>query len=465
MPTLAEHRLLRLVTLTALYFAQGVPWGFVTVGYVVMLADLGVDNTTVGVALGWAYLPWSFKIAWGPLLDAVPALRVGRRRPFIVVSELLMGATLLALSYVDPRTSLGTIAILLFFNNTFASLQDVAVDGLAIDILDEHERGFANSLMWAGKSLGVVAGGGGALWLKSQTSWDTVFVTMACVIWAVMLLPLLLRERPPRDDDRAVDASLIRLLWFLIPISAAGVMIWQISEIDHWIVPVLRPFAVIAVVIAAWPLVDARGFRALRGAFSFATPWWGVAVGVLTPAGYALVQGIFTRLLRADLGLSDGDIEVLTGIVEPAAGVVGALIGGVLADRLGVRRTLALTMATIAGFLALWAASEAWWGNWWFVVGWDAGFNASIYAYNAASLGMFMSIASPHVSATHFAIYMAATNLTYAWTAPLGGVIADDWGYVALWGIAAVLQIVMILVLVPLDVDRAARVYASQAPR
>src|SRR5688572_12420366 len=93
---LSESRLLRLLTFGALYFAQGVPWGFISVGYVVLLADQGLDNTAIGKAMALAYLPWSFKVLWGPLLDAVPALRIGRRRPFIIASELLMGFTILS---------------------------------------------------------------------------------------------------------------------------------------------------------------------------------------------------------------------------------------------------------------------------------------------------------------------------------------------------------------------------------
>lgn len=462
---LLEHRALRLVTLTALYVAQGIPWGFVTVGYIVLLADLGVDNTGVGVALGLAYLPWSFKVAWGPLLDAVPPLRVGRRRPFIVAAELMMGVTLLALAWVDPRDSMSTVALLLFLNNTFASLQDVAVDALAVDVLREDERGLGNSLMWAGKSLGMFGGGGGGLLVAAEIGWNSFFVAMAIAVWAIMLLPLLVRERPARPEDRPASLGLFRLAWFLIPIGAVGLIMYLLSKVDGAWVPVVQPFAAVFGAIAAWPLVDRAGFRALRRSFSFSTPWWGVIIGVVTPCGYALVQAVYTRMLRADLGLSDGRIATLTGAVEPIAGVVGALIGGLLADRIGARRALALTMVAIGICLGIWSAAPSMWSTYAFLFVWAALFYASIYAYNAASLGMFMSISNPAISATHFAIYMASTNLTYAWTAPLGGMIADAWGVAALFGVAAALQVAAIVALLPLDIGRAARVYAQPGPR
>jgi PAT family beta-lactamase induction signal transducer AmpG len=72
---LSESRIARLVTLSALYFAQGVPWGFIAVGYVVFLSDQNLDNAAIGDAVGLAYVPWSFKIFAGPLLDRVGTTR------------------------------------------------------------------------------------------------------------------------------------------------------------------------------------------------------------------------------------------------------------------------------------------------------------------------------------------------------------------------------------------------------
>lgn len=467
MPTLSESRALRLVTFAALYFAQGLPWGFVSVGYVVLLADLGYDNTAIGAAVGLSYLPWSFKVAWGPLLDAVPPLRIGRRRPFIVGAQLALGGTLLALMFIDPRASLPTVTLVLFLNNTFASLQDVAVDALAVDTLTDDERGRANSLMWAGKSLGVVAGGGGGTLFAKHLGYPALFVTMACVVWAIMLLPLLIRERPPHPDDRPVDPRLVRLLWFLLPVAAVGGIMYGLSEVqDHyakepWIVaiPIVQPFAAVLVAIAAWPLVDRAGFAALRKSFSFATPWWGVVVGVLTPCGYALIPTVMTRLIRVDLGLSEEKIATLSGVVDPASGVVGALIGGVLADKVGKRSAMALAMVGIAVCLFTWAVTRQLWADWWFLIGYSIAFNLCIYAYNASSLGLYMSLSNPQISATHFAIFMATTNLTYAWATPLAGVIADRWGAIPLFVTAGILQLATIVTLLGVDPRRAAAVY------
>ena len=465
--SLDESRLLRLVTFTVLYFAQGVPWGFISTGYGVLLADLELDAATIGAAIGLAYLPWSFKILWGPLLDAVPMLRIGRRRPFIVFSQFVMGLTMLGLYTVDPRVAMPAVTALLFLNNTFAALQDVAVDALAVDLLREDERGRANSLMWAGKSLGVAFGGGGGMLIAKYAGWGALFIGIAVVIWLVMLIPLVLRERPPSPEDRPVDASLLKLAWFLIPFAVVGTLMYGLSalegryEAEPWValIPVAQPFVAVLGALAAWPLVDRDGFRAMRRSFSFATPWWALLAGILMPGGFAMIGAAQTKLLRGDLHLTDEQMATLSGVIDPLSGVVGALIGGVVADRLGVRRTIGGLMGGIGACLLVFGLGEPLWPQFGFLVGWTALFNGLVNAFSAATLGLYMSVSNPRIGATHFAIYMAATNLTYAWTAPVGGLIADRWGYVALFVVAAVFQVAMIPLLIPIDPRRSAEAY------
>ncbi|MBA2320758.1 MAG: MFS transporter [Deltaproteobacteria bacterium] len=469
MPTLADSRPLRLLTLSLLYLAQGIPWGFIAVGYVVLLADSGLDAAAIGAAVGLAYLPWSFKILWGPLLDAVPQLRIGRRRPFIVFAELFMGITLVGLMLIDPKTSLPAVAAMLFLHNTFAAMQDVAVDALAVDLLTDDERGRANSFMWAGKSLGVVIGGGGGTVFAKHYGWSALFIVMAIAIWAIMLLPLVFRERPARPDDVPVHPRLLRLSWFLLPFAIVGAVMYGLSELESRyaehplapLIPIAQPFFAVFGAIAAWPLVDREGFARLRASFSFPTPWWGVVAGILTPAGYAMIGPAMSRMTRVDLALSEERIAFLSGTVDPVAGVIGALLGGIVADRLGARRAIGFLMVLLSGTLAVWAAADDLWPSWPFLVTWTFAFQLFVNAYSAATLGLFMSLSNPRIGATHFAVYMAATNLTYAWTAPFGGEISDRYGIAVLFGVAAAIQVVTIGILPFLDAARARREYGE----
>ena len=393
--TLVASRLTRLVVLGALYFAQGIPWGFIAVGYVVFMTDQGLGNTAVGNALALAYLPWSFKWLLGPLIDRFPSRRFGRRRPYIIVAEFLMGATLLMLVAIDPVHRLDLVGVALFAHNSFAALQDVATDALAIDVLPLEERGKANSITWAAKSAGVVAGGGGGTLLAKSLGWPALFVAIAVLIWIVMALVIAVPERPAGAESDAAAEK--RFTW-----------------------------------------------RELRLSFTFRQPVLAIAIAALTPAGYALYAPIFTRMLRADLKQSEETIALLSGTIDPVAGVAGALAGGLLADRFGTRRVMGVSMAIVAATLLIFAVAERFWPSFAFLSTWLFTEKFAESAYNAATFAFFMTLSNPAVGATQFAVYMATTNLTYAWTSALGGRIADEWGVAATFAVAGAFQLVTI---------------------
>jgi hypothetical protein len=157
--SLSESRLLRFITFGALYLGQGIPWGFISVGYVVLLSDAGLDNEAVGAAMSWAYLPWSFKILWGPLIDRFPSRRFGRRRPYIAAAEFLMGLTLVALLFVDPAAQLGVVSVGLRGPDTSMALIFGAVVGACDDGGFEGETATGGG--GAGASGGAPGGNGG----------------------------------------------------------------------------------------------------------------------------------------------------------------------------------------------------------------------------------------------------------------------------------------------------------------
>src|SRR6266542_4323199 len=252
MKTLTESRALRFTTFGALYFAQGVPWGLVAMAFVVFLTDQGLSKTAIGAVMAWAYAPYGVKFLAGPVIDLFPTRRFGRRRHFIVTAQLLMGATLLAIPMLDAHRELGLIKVAVFVHNAFSAIQDVATDGLAIDTLPADERGKANSVMWAAKVAGSAVGGSLGVILAKQLGWRVLFVSVAALVWAIMLLVVFVRERPPgaAAEKAALERFDVRVLW---------------------------------------------------RSFAFPTPLFAVAIALFTPMGYALVGTVFLATLRRDL--------------------------------------------------------------------------------------------------------------------------------------------------------------------
>ena len=114
-------RRFRLTLLGALYFAQGVPWGLVTVTLALHLTRAGFGAPELATLFVWATMPWTFKFAMGPLVDGLGA-RAGRRRWLIAGAELAMAASLIALSSVDAVRSHGPFLALVFVHNLFAEV-------------------------------------------------------------------------------------------------------------------------------------------------------------------------------------------------------------------------------------------------------------------------------------------------------------------------------------------------------
>ena len=160
--TLSERPRLRLSALCALYVAQGVSWGFVTVTLASQLVARGLSAEALGGLVALATLPFGVKWLWGPVVDRFGGSAMGRRRPWILLAQSMMIASAAAMLAVpDPVAGLGVLSALVAGHNVFVALQDVAVDALAVDLVPEGERGRANGLMYGAKWVGTAIGGAG----------------------------------------------------------------------------------------------------------------------------------------------------------------------------------------------------------------------------------------------------------------------------------------------------------------
>ena len=156
LPALTERRGLRYAAFTLLYAAQGLPYGLLSIAVPAYMAARGFTPAVIGGYMGVVLLPWTFKLLDGPVMDRWTLLAMGRRRPWVLVGQLGMVVGSLALAVApDPFGHIGLLMALGFAVNFFAAFQDVAVDGMAIEIVPENEQARANGFMWGGKMLGI----------------------------------------------------------------------------------------------------------------------------------------------------------------------------------------------------------------------------------------------------------------------------------------------------------------------
>ena len=153
---LANHPRIRYATGAMMYFAQGIPHGLLAIAIPAWLASLGIGAAEIGSYLAVIMLPWAFKLVTGPFMDRYEFLPMGRRRPWVLAAQLGLSLSLLALMLVErPAEQVGLLMLIGVLINIFAATQDVAVDGMSIDLgTPTREQGRLNAFMSFGKAVG-----------------------------------------------------------------------------------------------------------------------------------------------------------------------------------------------------------------------------------------------------------------------------------------------------------------------
>lgn len=196
----------KLLLLAGLYLVQGLPYGLQSGLLPLLLRARGLSLTRVALAKA-LYAPWLFKLVWAPLVDTR-----GTPREWLSLSTAALGlvcALLAALPAAEAGlTGLRAVlaGLLLLLLNLGASVQDVALDTLAVQLLEPSELGPGNTVQVVAYKLGAVLAGGGLLALVPTLSWPLLFLCLAVTYWLAAALawaaPALETPATPQLKDR-----------------------------------------------------------------------------------------------------------------------------------------------------------------------------------------------------------------------------------------------------------------------
>ena len=157
---------LRISVFTFFYMAQGIPIALLTIALPAWLIAQDFAAAEVAALVSITGLPWGFKLLAGPFMDRFSFAPMGFRRPWAMGAQ---GGLVLAMASLclvtDPAGQYWHLVCIGFIINCFAALQDVAVDGMAIDLLPSNERGRANAFMAFGQVAGYSVFGALNGWL------------------------------------------------------------------------------------------------------------------------------------------------------------------------------------------------------------------------------------------------------------------------------------------------------------
>ena len=139
----------RLVVTTVLGFASGLPLALTGQAMQAWLTQGGIDIATIGF-LSLVGLPYTFKFLWAPLMDRFDLPWLGRRRGWLVITQLMLAVALAVMSGMSPTGATQAFALAAVAVAFISASQDVVIDAYRTDLLPAHERGFGASLNIAG---------------------------------------------------------------------------------------------------------------------------------------------------------------------------------------------------------------------------------------------------------------------------------------------------------------------------
>lgn len=424
LPNLLASKNGRLAAFFLLYMTEGIPLGFAATAVATQLRRMDVGPAEIGAFVGSFYLPWAFKWAYGPVIDVFTSERFGRRRTWILATQVLMALTLLATVTLELPQQLGLFTLVLLLHNSFGAMQDVAIDALACSTLQADERGLATGFMFSGATVGQMVGGSGVLYLSGVTGFQATFWFVAAAILAVTALvvwPMQEVAGPPRA-------------------TGAGSR-WTRAAAE------MRVFANDAF----------RSFVGTPGAF-------GGLLYALLPAGAMCLGLALQSNLAVELGMNDEQVADLN-FWSALLGAVFCVVGGHVSDRFGRQRMLAIYFVLMS-LPVFYLMNELSRHGWIMPVSanapnrpsvptelvlalWIASLTYSVaqgLMYGASS-AILMDVTNPAVAATQFTAYMALANLAISYTATWQGIAVEAWGYPTtmlvdgLFGMACILVI------------------------
>lgn len=398
-PALTENTFLRYFSFAALYVAQGIPEGLLWYAIPAWLAMNGKSAAEIGGYVAIIGIPWSLKILNAPLIDRFTYLPMGRKRPWVLFGQFGLILSFLSMSLItDPLNHMSILMILGFVVSFFEVFQDVAVDGMAIDIIPIDQQARANGLMWGAKTLGISGSVAAGSWIMSHYGYFYAIVSFSMIVSMIILVPLLLRERsgekllPWTKGEASKDAEQVQLhSWKIIFKSLIKVFFLPVS------------------------------FLMGMAAFSFSV-------------GKGLIDTLLPVFTVQGLGWKDTHYSQIFATANLAAGIFGMLLGGFFVDYFGKVKMISIYLVLLISLLLGMFFSKVYWHNELLVTGFIIGFYILVTSTTIAIFASAMQLCWKRISATQFTLYMAISNLGLAAGAALMGQLKNlfDWQYIFL---------------------------------
>jgi len=367
--------------------SSGFPYAMIGATLTTRLAQDGIDKKSV-TAFSLAFLVYNLKFLWAWVVDGVklPLIgRLGQRVSWLLFAGVLVMAAVANLALVDPSSSLLYTAYAAVLVGAAGATYDIVIDAYRIELLEPRQLGVGSGMSQYGWRIGSVAAGALALVLAARVGWEAAYLACAGFALPAMLTGLIAGE-PQRHHE-----------------------------------PKQRRGFGEAVKAIYGPFVD---FFQRQGAFLV------LLFILLHKIGDTLGQ-LTLRLLLDDMGYSNDEIAIYDVGVGFWAYLIGIFVGGILYSRLGMKRSVLLSLILMGvsnfSFALLAGAGHT---NW--------GLAACIGFENFASgiggvtvVAYFSALCDLRFTAAQYALISAATSIVGRFiTGTSAGALVESMGYV-----------------------------------
>ncbi len=372
-----------MAALLFLGFASGLPYNLTRDTLSAWITVEGLKLSTIGWFVGLANAPATLKFLWSPLVDRFVPPFLGRRRGWMVLTQVALVVAIATMGLQKPAQALQLLAINAIAIAFLSATQDIAIDAYRTDVLEEREVGAGVAIWVTGYRIALLLTGALALRWADQFSWSMVYFFMAALI-GIGLLSAIWAPEPVSDEASSRPETLVDAVYL--------------------------------------PFVDFfQRSGILRGVFI-------LAFIVLYKLGDYLAANMTTPfLVKTGFSLSAiGDIKGGMGLI---ATIVGGLVGGAVLSKIGINRSLWVfggfqAISNLAYFsLALAGKSYPLMVLTVNIENFCAGLGT------AAFLGFLMSLCNPRFSATQYALLSSLVAISREVFASPGGAIAQSTGW------------------------------------
>jgi MFS transporter, PAT family, beta-lactamase induction signal transducer AmpG len=367
-----------MAVMVLLGFASGLPLPLTSGTLQAWLTIAGTDLRTIGI-FSLVGIPYTIKFLWSPLMDRFVPPWLGRRRGWIILTQLVLMIGIGIMGVISPRHAPLMLAALAFIVAFTSASQDIVVDAYRTDVLPVVERGIGVAVFLTGYRLAMLVAGALALILSEHIGWQNTYLLMAGLM-IIGMLGTLAGQEP--DSNIAPPKSLEEAIW--------------------------------------GPLKD---FFSRRLALIF------MLLIILYKLGDAYAGTLTTAFLLRGVGFTPTEVGTINKGMGLIATIIGALFGGTLMIKLGLYRSLMafglLQMVSNLSFMVL-----AWTGKNYFMMIFAIAFeNLSGGMGSTAFVALIMALCNKRYSATQFALLSSIAAIGRIFISPSAGYVVEYTGW------------------------------------